>query len=255
MLHQSHGRNKITYSLAHSLPTVAMVPPKGHHTFCRTPARREQSHSRSGIPYSTVLSGVDVEHSGVQQDQSSLWAMLSGPLRVTTKQSTQEGRQLATRPICHNGRCIPDDVEERARICISPIRSLGQMPPEDTPRRLHGDIGGTNLEHTAMVSDTAGANNRTTVDPAEIRVSSDRSIRSNTSSTEEGSTGASRLEGLRRLHLKGGVSKRVSDLMLAGWSKGTNSTYQSSWNKWNSWCVTRELDPFSTDVQFFLDFL
>ena len=86
-------------------------------------------------------------------------------------------------------------------------------------------------------------------------VSSDGSIRSNTSSTEEGSTGASRLEGLRRLHLKGGVSKRASDLMLAGWSKGTNSTYQSSWSKWNSWCVTRELNPFSTDVQFFLDFL
>ena len=62
MLHQSPGRNEITCSVAHSLPAVAMVPPKGH---------RERSHSRSGILYSTVLSGVGVEHNSVEQDHSS----------------------------------------------------------------------------------------------------------------------------------------------------------------------------------------
>lgn len=106
-----------------------------------------------------------------------------------------------------------------------------------------------------MVPTTVGSTNRTAIGLTKITVSSERPVQSSTSTTGERSTGASRLEGLQKLHLKGGVSKRASDLMLAGWSKGANSTYQSSWSKWSSWCITRELDPFSTDVQFFLDFL
>ena len=65
----------------------------------------------------------------------------------------------------------------------------------------------------------------------------------------------SRLEGVREGHLAEGISKRASDLILSGWSAGTNATYQSGWAKWSSWCAARKVNPFSGDVQSFLDFL
>ena len=61
----------------------------------------------------------------------------------------------------------------------------------------------------------------------------------------------SRLEGIRANHSAEGISKRASTLILSGWSKGTNATYQSAWSKWHSWCVARKVNPFSCDVKFF----
>jgi len=37
------------------------------------------------------------------------------------------------------------------------------------------------------------------------------------------------LESLRQQHAATGVSKETSELLLAGWSKGTNTAYQSGW--------------------------
>jgi len=40
------------------------------------------------------------------------------------------------------------------------------------------------------------------------------------------------LQSIGNHHAAAGVSKKASDLLLAGWSKGTNTTYQSGWAKW-----------------------
>ena len=82
-----------------------------------------------------------------------------------------------------------------------------------------------------------------------------RPLQQGTPSGGKGVTSVSRLEGIRKMHLAEGISKQASDLILSGWSKRTNTTYQSGWSKWASWCASREIDPFSGDVHYFLDFL
>ena len=52
-----------------------------------------------------------------------------------------------------------------------------------------------------------------------------------------------------------GVSEKASELLLAGWSAGTNAANQSGWARWNRWCGEREIDPVSCSIQPFLDFL
>lgn len=66
---------------------------------------------------------------------------------------------------------------------------------------------------------------------------------------------ASCLESLRDIHASEGLSERASALILSGWSSGTNKAYQFGWKKWVRWCSTREIDPISSDVQHFVDFL
>ena len=66
---------------------------------------------------------------------------------------------------------------------------------------------------------------------------------------------ASRLQNIRRQHIETGVSKKASDLLLAGWSKATNTTYQSGWARWSGWFSEWKVDPISCGIQPFLDFL
>ena len=47
-----------------------------------------------------------------------------------------------------------------------------------------------------------------------------------------------------------GISGEAAELLLSGWSKGTNTTYQSAWKKWASWCMQRKVDPLSSFPRF-----
>ena len=238
-----------SHTFSHSLPAMAMVPSKGYYTFCRIPTRREQCHSRSGIPNSTILSRVDVENGSIQQ----VFGQCSVDL-FASRLNNQFGRYISWRPdpFAIMADAFQMSWKNEQGYAFPPFALLGKclqkIHQEGCTVTLIAPTWSTQPLYPTLLE-------LLTIDLTEVRVSSDRPIQSNTSTTEKGSTGASRLEGLRRLHLKEGVSKMASDLMLAGWSKGTNSTYQSSWSKWNSWCITRELNPFSTDVRFFLDFL
>ena len=65
----------------------------------------------------------------------------------------------------------------------------------------------------------------------------------------------SRLEAIRHRQQAEGISSKASQLLAAGWSKGTNSTYQSAWRRWDSWCSEQHIDPISCAIQPFLEFL
>lgn len=40
---------------------------------------------------------------------------------------------------------------------------------------------------------------------------------------------AGHLESIRQQHCTRGIPKQTSELLLAGWSRGTNTAYQSGW--------------------------
>ena len=64
-----------------------------------------------------------------------------------------------------------------------------------------------------------------------------------------------RMGGVRERLASSGISGQAAQLITAGWSKGTSSTYQSAWAKWQCWCMKRDLDPFSCNVSSFVNFL
>ena len=65
----------------------------------------------------------------------------------------------------------------------------------------------------------------------------------------------SRVDGLRRSFNSIGISEETKELLLGSWKSGTRSSYDSAWNKWSSWCSSREIDPFSAPLAAILDFL
>ena len=106
-----------------------------------------------------------------------------------------------------------------------------------------------------MVPSTAGIAGGLSTESAEQPNATDRPFQQ--SSPPDGSMPAttSRLEVIRQQQQAAGISEEASRLLAAGWSKGTNTTYQSAWKRLASWCHEWQLDPISCSIQFFIEFL
>ena len=52
-----------------------------------------------------------------------------------------------------------------------------------------------------------------------------------------------------------GIFSDASKLILAAWRPGTNAIYNSAWEKWHRWCVTRESDSFRPALADITSFL
>ena len=52
-----------------------------------------------------------------------------------------------------------------------------------------------------------------------------------------------------------GVSTQASELLLSSWRTKTNSSYNSLFSKWASWCEQRNRDPTAGPVEDVVNFL
>lgn len=170
----------------------------------------------------------------------------------TSQPPVKSLRELATRSFCRGNGCIPNALEGSAGLCISTLCPGQKVPPEDSSGGEHGGLGRPNLGDSAMVSLSSAASDRLPVVVASSLRPSERSIREEASSSAPASVTVSHLESLRDQHLAAGFSERSSRLILTGWSKGTNTVYQSGWKRWHSWCYERKVNPFSCPIQDFL---
>ena len=73
--------------------------------------------------------------------------------------------------------------------------------------------------------------------------------------TEHKQVDSSRLATVRQCFSKYQVSERVSKIIFSSWHSGTESQYTSCWGKWHSWCMKREVNPVSCNLNFVLEFL
>lgn len=64
-----------------------------------------------------------------------------------------------------------------------------------------------------------------------------------------------RLEIVRRRFEEQGFSEPLVNLLLANNRRNTRSAYETSWGRWDDWCVQRGADPLSTPISLVLEFL
>ena len=66
---------------------------------------------------------------------------------------------------------------------------------------------------------------------------------------------AGRMACLRDSFASRGVSAQASELLLSSWRSKTNSSYNSLFSKWASWCEQRNRDPTAGPVEDVVNFL
>ena len=109
----------------------------------------------------------------------------------------------------------------------------GQVDP------CHSSVANSGLlpKHTAHV------NCPTTASPVDAQ-NSLQSSRAITPSTCQSHPSTSRVACVRQSLQVRGILGDVAKLILAAWPPGTNSVYNSAWNKWHSWCDELKIDSF-----------
>ena len=252
ILYQQDGRNQIFRSGSTSLPTVAMVSPEGDNNFSRVSPRSGQLCSRPRVTPPPVVSRVETKQASLSLCNQDDGQLQYRPICNTSKPPAQEVCQLETGPVCHSHRRNDTLLEGQRRICIPTFLPDREMPAEGGRGEGDTDTHSTHMEHSTLVPSSSGPADSTPSLAAAKARPPDRPIQSALSKERPA---ASRLEGIRRQHSGLGLSEGASDLIQAGWSKGTNTAYQSAWSRWVSWCDKREVDPLHCGIRSFLDFL
>ena len=124
-------------------------------------------------------------------------------------------------------RCLYYVVAGGSRVCISPVLRNRQMPTESVPGGVYSGSGDPRVGRPALVSGPAGPPNTIPSAIAVTRSAPSGSLQQGTPTSATRSTPASRLETIRETHLAEGILEQTSELIRSGWSKGTNTVYQS----------------------------
>ena len=162
---------------------------------------------------------------------------------------------METRAIRHSHRCYAGSVESTAGLCIPPVLSDRENTEQVQERAGRNPPSSTNLAPVTLVPCSSGTADRGPNPAAIPEQSTEGSIRSTPPPRPSPLTSACRLEGVRGRLQSTGISQQASELITAGWSKGTNSAYQSAWSRWQRWCLQRQIDPFVGSVSAIVNFL
>ena len=104
-----------------------------------------------------------------------------------------------------------------------------QMPQESERRKSIPDTDSSSVEVSAMVSGTPGAVDRLFCGPTNKSRTPGRLVQRTSPSDGGRSTSISCLEAIRGKQLAEGISEETTQLLVSGWSKGTNTAYESAW--------------------------
>ena len=193
---------------------------------------RYTESGRCGISYDPH-NRVDAGQISVQQCVTTMGLMLDRPVRFQVEQPVAEIRELAPRSLCSSNRCFSNILAG-----LPPFLFGRQMPHEGTTRRMYNSPDCPNMEHPAVGPSPTGAAHRLSITSAVTQDALTGSIQQAPPNDVEEPASASRLKTVRASHSAGGISTRASALITSGWSKGTNATYQSGWNRWHRWCIS-----------------
>ena len=234
-----------------SLPVVGMVSGQGDNHLCRVPAGPGELCCRYGVQVNPYSSRVEAPSRGVLIPSKSIGSMPSGLVCHAAKPSVNQVCHLEAGPVCSSIGCVPTQLERSTRLLISSLCAHRQMRLEDTGGEEHGGASDRPVGSTNVVPSFTGSGGGLPIGSIKEGGPSEGSSQQATSPGKPGETSANRLESVRGQLAAAGVSGQAADLLVAGWSQGTNSTYKSAWRQWLCWCGAKQVDLISCGIHPF----
>ena len=240
---------------ASGLPVVAVVSPQRDNTLSRVPAWCPEHCGRRGITISSNLSRVEAQCQCVSVCSENPRSLHSRLVRHPPQSPVAQVCELETRSFCHDDRCLQSQLAGPPRLCLPTICSVGEVYPEDTHGREHCSADSFSLAGSGMVSSPTGVGGGASSPANQVMEPIDRPLRRHSSPDKPREAPVSCVESVRERYTSAGLSQQTADLLVAGWSQGTNTAYESGWRRWTCWCDSSHVDPFSSGIQPFLDFV
>ena len=243
-----NGNDQVPPAAPNSKTHLGLRITEGDHSYCRTPARSNEHTGRQAEQSLPRLEQLETEEVSFQPTPETPGSLDNGHVHRQTEPSAREIHELEERPECHSDRCLPDTLGSTTGVRVPTILPNRQMPSKSATRPSNGDDHSTDLAESNMVPNTAGHGDpepdpTTTPDrPANGRARSEPPPSRGTQPILSG------LDSFREELTKVGFSKESSSLLLQSWKPGTQSAYNTPWNKWTRWCNSRKTDPFRSSV-------
>ncbi|XP_042142878.1 uncharacterized protein LOC121833542 [Ixodes scapularis] len=113
----------------------------------------------------------------------------------------------------------------------------------------------SSLAISAMVCLAAAPLLRGTASSSPITRPTAQPRRAGTSNAQHGEPDTSSMETDQLQQTHSQLSEQAAHLIEASWRRGTQLTYTSCWRRWERWCHSRTVDPFSPTLKQVLNFL
>ena len=254
-LYQQDGGDPFTDLIPTSLQSVALVPREEYSPVSRVPSGQGELNSRSGVQRIGVIRRVDAAQRSLPTDSADTGPMQDRHVCNQAEPPAAELYQLEARSVCSGDRCTPPRLEDVGGVRLSPILLDREMSTEDSPGEEHHNDSSAMVVLPSMVPSFTGESSKPPIASTQSQGSPVQPSRPYSPTSRPRTSTASRMQSIRGQYEAAGVSGRATELLLAGWSKKTNTAYQSGWSRWTSWCNKREVNPLSCGIQPFLDFL
>jgi hypothetical protein len=151
--------------------------------------------------------------------------------------------------------CLPLAVVGSECISVSTVRPDRALSRESTEGQSHSHVDSANVAGTAMVPDVVVNGNTQSNTTTNFKRPTSVSTGGNSSPGTNRESPAGSLESLGGCPETATLSERSRSLYAHAWRPGTQSSYHSSWGRWNRWCHGKQSDPVRAPLELVIEFL
>ena len=256
-IYKSLGGNTLKTTLPIKSGSVELVPVKTDPYLCKVYPRYFQQTCRSYVKKVKANCRMEVEPYSVPKDCCSLRDATDRSVCDKSQHSAQKVCVMDTRPSECCNRRVQCPVVRPSVLCVSSLQSDHEMCAKDKKSERENFASDPSMEIQTLVPPPVFPPLRSTPTSSEFRDYTTSPIQPEglEAPTEYKQVDSSRLAAVRQCFSKYQISERVSKIIFASWRSGTESQYKSCWGKWHSWCMEREINPVSCNLNFVLEFL
>ena len=253
-VYQSSRGHEIAKSLFSDVGIVATSHRKQYDFESGSHYRQQKHFSRPVEPNQNPSNGMDIEQGGCKTDFSNLGETFDRSVCFGRQQTDRDILHLDSGFQCISSRCDDNITGEHVCICFSPALSDSEDTKiyEAIPLPDHSDC--PPMAEEILVSRNIGATDSLTFETSCLGQFTESTKNSNLSSQSPGPKSKC-MASIDRSFETEGFSGRARNLLSASWRKGTQKDYSAKFDKFSSWCDSKQVDPYKATLNEVADFL
>ena len=253
-IHQSDGRNSLQALVPTSTCHVGMVHSEESVHGCRTPSGSAEYTGRPGIQEHQGSMRLDDQPSTVSPDTGTTGPLSGRPVRFSPDSAATQILQLENQSRSGSSGRLYTGLVTTQGFCQPPLVPNPSLPHSGSCPEGQADFVNPVVAISTMVpSGTEHVRGHSSTTPIS------GGLHSSTSRTgvpdAPGMPKPGCMAYLRESFSSRGVFPEASELLLSSWRPKTQSSYNSAFAKWASWCQQRNRDPTFGPIEDVVNFL
>ena len=253
-IHKSEGRYSLNPTVQSSFGSLGMVPPEAINNPSRTSTRKPQFGCGLGVQNDEGSVRLDDKSKNFPATSTVSRTITNRSFCISPDKTATPLLQLEAGSRSRSDRCLYPELGPSKGVRKPSVVSDFSVSEPDKTTTGQSTVSDTTLAIPTLVSnhpqDVGGLSSSTSSNPGHNPEPHKSGVHN-----EARGPNAGRMACLRESFASRGVSAQASELLLSSWRSKTNSSYNSLFSKWASWCERRNRDPTVGPVEDVVNFL